>query len=216
MAVVAEIKRRSPSKGWIRPGLSALDQAGAYERGGASAVSVLTEPDHFGGSAEDLAAVGQVITIPRLKKDFHVDPIQLVEAKALGASAALLIARALAPDELRSMMDAARNLALEVLVEIRDEAELDRALALHAPVIGINTRNLETLEIDGGRSERLLGQIPESCVAIAESGVSTREDVERIAQAGANAVLVGSAISAADDPEQAVRSLTGVVRAVRS
>ncbi len=216
VAVIAEIKRRSPSKGWIKAGLSALEQATAYEQGGAAAISVLTEPDHFGGSPDDLRGVGDVITIPRLKKDFHVDPIQLVEAKALGASAALLIVRALSPDDLRLMMDAARNLALEVLVEIRDEAELERALAVDARVVGINNRNLETLEIDHGRSEKLLAHVPESCVAVAESGVSTRDDVQRMAEAGAHAVLVGSAISAADDPQNAVRSLTGVTRAERS
>lgn len=215
VAIIAEVKRRSPSKGWIRPGLSAVDQARAYERGGAAAVSVLTEPEHFGGSARDLTDVGAEITIPRLKKDFHVQPIQLVEAKALGASAALLIARALSPDELTAMVAAARALALEVLVEVRDVAELERALALDAPIVGINNRNLETLEMDPTTSERLLGRIPAGVVAVAESGVNGRDDVVRAARAGADAVLVGSSISAAGDAGAAVAALTGVARTGR-
>lgn len=215
VGVIAEIKRRSPSKGSINPNISAANQARAYADGGAAAISVLTEPDHFGGSVQDLIAVRQAVPIPVLKKDFHVEPIQLVEAKAIGASAALLIARALSPDQLRRMTDCARELALEVLVEIRDEDELGRALDAGASIIGINNRNLETLEIDPSRAERLLGQVPPDRVAIAESGVSSRADVERVARAGADAVLVGSVISAAADPLAAVRSLADVPRVPR-
>ena len=210
VGVIAEVKRRSPSKGWINADISAPDQARAYARGGAAAISVLTEPDHFGGSVDDLLAVRDAVSVPVLKKDFHVDPIQLVEAKAIGASAALLIARGLSPDALTKMTDAARGLELEVLVEIRDEYELERALHAGAAIIGINNRNLETLEIDPATSERLLRLIPSSVVAIAESGVSSRADVERVARAGANAVLVGSVISAANDPADAVSALAGV------
>ncbi|MEO7085854.1 MAG: indole-3-glycerol phosphate synthase TrpC [Gemmatimonadaceae bacterium] len=212
VAVIAEVKRRSPSKGWINANISAVAQAAAYEQGGASAISVLTEPVHFGGSVEDLVSVLQSVSIPVLKKDFHVDPIQLLEAKALGASAALLIARALSPDALVQMTDAARALGLEVLVEIRDEIELERALAVNAEIIGINNRNLETLVIDRGTSERLVSVIPASIVVVAESGVSGRDDVIRVAKSGANAVLVGSSISAANDPVAATRDLTGVTR----
>lgn len=215
VAVIAEVKRRSPSKGWINPGISAPDQAAAYEAGGAAAISVLTEPAHFGGSVEDLIAVRQRVAIPVLKKDFHVDPIQLLEAKALGASAALLIARALAPDALPRMTEYARTIGLEVLVEIRDESELERALEAGAQIIGINNRNLETLVIDPATSERLLAMIPAGCIAIAESGVQGAADVERYAQAGADAVLVGSAISAAPDPTTAVRELAAVKRVGR-
>lgn len=215
VAVVAEVKRRSPSKGWINPTISAPEQAAAYERGGAAAISVLTEPVHFGGSVDDLLAVRERVRIPVLKKDFHVAPVQLLEAKAIGASAALLIARALSPDDLHRMIDAARELALEVLVEIRDEEELARALEVDAPVIGINNRNLETLVIDPATSERMLREIPASAVAIAESGVSGRGDVERVARAGADAVLVGSVISAAADPSDAVRQLATVTRTGR-
>jgi indole-3-glycerol phosphate synthase len=215
VGVIAEAKRRSPSKGWINPTLSAVDQALAYQSGGAAALSILTEPKHFGGSSEDLAAVRAAVRIPILKKDFHVDPIQLVEAKAIGASAALLIARALSPDDLREMIDTAAALRLEVLVEIRDEAELNRAIDAGAQIIGINNRNLETLVIDPATSERLLDMIPPGIVAIAESGVSGRADVERVARVGADAILVGSSISAAPDPIAAVRELSGVSRVPR-
>ena len=215
VAVIAEVKRRSPSKGWISPGISAVDQARSYETGGAAAVSILTEPAHFGGSVADLIAVRDALSIPALKKDFHVDPIQLVEAKALGASAALLIARALSPDLLVEMIDAAAALALETLVEIRDEDELIRALDAGAAIIGINNRNLETLAIDPATSERLLAQIPAEVIAIAESGVQNRGDVERLARCGADAVLVGSVLSAAPDPIDAVRQLAGVRRVRR-
>ena len=215
VSVVAEVKRRSPSKGWINPAMSAVDQARAYERGGAAAISVLTEPDHFGGSVDDLIAIRDAVALPILKKDFHVEPIQLLEAKALGASAALLIARALSPTTFAEMIDEANQLQLEVLVEVRDEEELSRALDAGAAMIGINNRNLETLVIDATTAERLLGLLPQSIVAIAESGVATRADVERVAGAGADAVLVGSAVSAASDPAAAVRELSTVTRIAR-
>jgi indole-3-glycerol phosphate synthase len=215
VGVIAEVKRRSPSKGWIKAGLSAVDQALAYESGGAVAISVLTEPAHFGGSNDDLTAVRRGVRIPALKKDFHVEPIQLLEAKALGASAALLIVRALSPEGLSAMMDQARALQLEVLVEVRDEDELQRALDVGATIIGINNRNLETLVIDPATAERMLELVPSAVIAIAESGVSIRADVERVAFCGADAVLVGSVISAADNPILAVRGLSGVPRVPR-
>jgi indole-3-glycerol phosphate synthase len=176
------------------------------------AVSVLTEPVHFGGSSEDLIAVRERVRIPVLKKDFHVAPIQLVEAKAIGASAALLIVRALSPHAFGRMMDAARELALDVIVEIRDDGELRRALDAGATIVGINKSNLETLVIDHERSSRLLELIPRDVIGIAESGVSSRADVERVAAAGADAVLVGSVLSASGDPTSAVRELSGVSR----
>jgi indole-3-glycerol phosphate synthase len=215
VAIIAEIKRKSPSKGWIRPGISAEHQARAYAAGGATAVSVLTEPGHFGGSVEDLLEVRRAVSIPVLKKDFHVAQVQLLEAKAVGASAALLIARALSPQELADMMRAASELGLETVVEIRDEIELDRALGHGATIIGINNRNLETLVIDPGTSERLLGLVPAGIAAIAESGVSSRAEVERVGAAGADGVLVGSSVSAASDPGGAVRALVGVRKAAR-
>ncbi len=220
VAIVAEVKRRSPSKGWINPGLSAVGQAQAYAAGGAAAISVLTEPDSFGGSIEDLVAVRGAVGVPVLKKDFHVDPIQLIEAKAIGASAALLIVRALSPSSLIELIRVADDLQLEVLLEIRDTAELDRALeaassSSAATAIGVNNRNLETLVIDPGRAEALVGMIPPRFSAIAESGVSARTDVERAAASQADAVLVGSAISAAADPCAAVRDLIHVTRQPR-
>jgi indole-3-glycerol phosphate synthase len=215
VAVIAEVKRRSPSKGWIKADLRAVHQAQAYEAGGAAAISVLTEPRHFGGSADDVVAVREGVGVPVVKKDFHIDPIQLLEAKAIGASGALLIVRALSPRAFRDMVATANELALEVLVEVRDEHELSRALEAGAEIIGINNRNLETLVIEATTCERLLSLIPRSVVAVAESGIAGRADVERLARAGADAVLIGSAVSAADDPASAVRDLSTVPRVGR-
>lgn len=216
VALLTEIKRRSPSKGAIAESLDAVAQARAYASGGAAGVSVLTEPAHFGGSISDLIAVRQTLPIPALKKDFHVAPIQLIEARALGASAALLIARALPPALLDELMALGRELALELLVEVRDEAELARALAGGATMIGVNNRDLETLLIDPATSDRIIPLIPAHVVAIAESGVRSREDVERYAAIGADAVLVGSSLSASADPVAATRAIAGVPRIDRA
>jgi indole-3-glycerol phosphate synthase len=215
VAVIAEVKRRSPSKGWIARGLSTVAQAEAYASGGAAAISVLTEPNHFDGSVEDLEAVAAAVPIPVLKKDFHIDPIQLVEARAHGATAALLIVRALGPGKLEAMLEAARWMTLDTIVEIRDEAELRRALDAGAEVIGINNRDLETLIIDPATSERLLPLIPPSVVAIAESGMASVDDVARVARLGADAVLVGSSLSASSDPAELVRQLSSIPRVTR-
>jgi indole-3-glycerol phosphate synthase len=216
VAVIAEVKRRSPSKGWINPDISAGAQASAYQAGGASAISILTEPRHFAGSMDDLAGVRDAVQLPVLRKDFHVDPVQLLEAKAAGASAALLIVRALSPDQLVRMAAAAARLELECLVEVRDAEELDRALAIGAAVIGVNSRNLETLAVDPAAADKLIGQVPSSVLAVSESGVASRADVERTARAGTDAVLVGSAVSAAADPAAAVSALVGVARSGRA
>ena len=216
VALIAEVKRRSPSKGEIAPTLSAATQATSYAAGGAAAISVLTEPKHFGGSNDDLVAVRAAVAVPALKKDFHVRPIQLVEARALGASAALLIARALSPERLREMMAAGRDLGLELLVEVRDERELADALDSGASIIGVNNRNLETLVIDHSTAERLVPTIPRWALAIAESGIRTREDVMRYAACGADAILVGSSVSAAHDAAAAASALTGVTRRMRA
>lgn len=215
VAVIAEVKRRSPSRGEINAALSAADQARAYATGGAAAVSVLTEPRHFGGSLDDLRAVRAAVGLPVLRKDFIIHEIQLLEARAAGASAALLITRALAPAALQDLAGAARGLGIEALVEIRDELELERAMACGARVVGVNHRDLETLVIDPAVGERLLPLVPPTCVAIAESGVRSASDVERVARAGADAVLVGSVLSAAGDPGAAVRALTSVPRSGR-
>jgi indole-3-glycerol phosphate synthase len=216
VAVIAEVKRRSPSKGVINSGLDAADQASAYARGGAAALSILTEPTEFGGSVRDLVEARAATTLPTLKKDFHVHPIQVLEAKAMGASALLLIARALPPDDLSAMADRAFELGLEVLVEVRSEEELERALAIRHAVIGVNSRDLETLVIDAAVTSHLIPMIPANRLAIAESGVSARLDVERAAGVGADAVLVGSSVSASSDPTAAVAALTGVARMRRA
>jgi indole-3-glycerol phosphate synthase len=216
VAVIAEVKRRSPSRGEINPQLSPGLQAAAYHAGGAAAISVLTEPRHFGGSSDDLVAVRTAAPVPILKKDFHIDAIQLVEARALGASAVLLIARSLEPTALADLVAEAVAHGLEALIEVRTEAELDWALSSDATVIGVNSRDLETLAVDFAVTERLLPLIPAGRVAIAESGVQGRTDVERAAACGADAVLIGSALSTAADPAAAVRALTGVRRGSRA
>ena len=212
VGVVAEVKRSSPSKGAINRGLDLAKQVAAYEAGGAAAISILTEPAHFGGSNDDLSRAGAAVRIPLLKKDFHVETIQILEAKSLGASAALVIARAVPPARLQELITAGDTVGIEILVEVRDEEELELALTLGARLIGVNNRNLETLEIDPETSLRLLPLIPREIVAVAESGVRSRKDVELLGRAGANAVLVGTELSASKDPEAAVRSLTGVPR----
>jgi indole-3-glycerol phosphate synthase len=212
VGVVAEVKRASPSKGAINPGLDLAAQTKAYEAGGAAAISVLTEPTRFSGSTEDLVLARKSVALPLLKKDFHVGVSQLLEARALGASAALVIVRAVPPARLHDLMSAGTDIGLEILVEVRDERELDLALSLNANLIGVNNRNLETLEIDTGTALRILPLIPRGVVAIAESGVKSVADVKRVAAAGADAVLVGSELSASSDPESGVRSLTGVER----
>ena len=212
VGVIAEVKRSSPSKGTINAGLDLASQVQAYEAGGAVAISVLTEPTRFGGSADDLILARKSVPLPLLKKDFHVDPAQIFEARALGASAALVIARAVPPSVLKDLMAAGDDVGLEILVEVRDERELALALSLNATIIGVNNRNLETLEIDPETSLRILPLIPRGVVAIAESGMKRAADVKRVADAGADAVLVGSELSGASDPESVLRSLTGVAR----
>jgi indole-3-glycerol phosphate synthase len=216
VAVIAEVKRRSPSKGALRESIAAEAQASAFEHGGAAAISVLTEPQHFGGSLADLEIARTHVHIPLLRKDFHLDTIQLHEARASGASAALLIARALAPATLQSLMSLADELGIEPLVEVRTDTELMLALELGARVIGINSRDLETLEVDPGVLERLLPLVPNGVIAVAESGIESLADVMDRARWGADAVLVGSLFSQSDDPAAAVRALTGVPRRPRA
>jgi indole-3-glycerol phosphate synthase len=216
VAIIAEVKRRSPSKGPINPGLSAADQARRYATGGARAISVLTEPVHFGGASDDLCTVRAAVPLPVLRKDFHVEPVQLLEARSLGASAILLIARALAPARLGEMVRSAHALGLEVLLEVRDEAELERALETDAAIIGVNNRNLETLEIDARTMARLVPMIPAERVAVAESGMTSPADVAAAASYGADAVLVGSYLSAAADPAAALAALTDIPSRIRA
>lgn len=213
VGIIAELKRASPSRGAINMSLSASELALAYERGGAVAISVLTEPSRFGGNNDDLVTVRSVVDIPILKKDFHVEPVQLLEARALGSSAALVIARAVPPRRLAELLGVGREIGLEILVEVRDVIELDLALSLGAELIGVNNRNLETLAVDLSTTDRVVPLVPRWCTAVAESGIETRADVERAAANGADAVLVGAALSGAIEPEAALRSLTGVSRA---
>jgi indole-3-glycerol phosphate synthase len=210
--VIAEVKRRSPSRGEINAQLDPASRARKYEQGGADAISVLTEPTHFGGSEQDLVAVRGAVPLPILRKDFIIDEVQIIEARAWGASAVLLISRALPHDQLLGLAQAARRWDVEPLIEVRTREELDAALEAEARVVGVNSRDLETLEVDPGLVDRLVRHVPAEVVAIAESGMRTTADVERAARAGADAVLIGSSLSAAADAAAAVRALAGVQR----
>ena len=223
VAVIAELKKQSPSKGAINADMDVTARALDYVHAGASALSVLTESTRFGGSLDDLHAVRQAMLratrpiggAPLLRKDFIVDRLQLLQARAAGASAALLIARALRPGQMEALASDARAIGLEVLLEVRDEDELERALSVEPAVVGVNNRNLETLVIDDAVSARLLPMIPRGRVAVFESGIADRGGVERAAACGADAVLVGSVLSAASDGAAAVRALIGVPRQPR-
>lgn len=215
VAVIAELKRRSPSKGTLNDGLDPARQASAFVKGGAAAVSVLTEPTFFGGSLDDLITIRGTVKVPVLRKDFHIDPLQLVEARGVSATAVLLIARALEQAQLVKLMEFAGRLGLETVVEVRDEAELERALDAGAAIVGVNSRNLETLEVDETVPERLMPQLPAGVIGIWESGVHDVDAVRRAAAAGADAVLVGSALSKATDPAGLVRELGSVPREPR-
>jgi indole-3-glycerol phosphate synthase len=209
-SVIAEVKRASPSAGDIAAEVDPRERARAYERGGAAAISVLTEPTRFGGAIADLQAVHQAVRVPVLRKDFIVHPSQVIEARAAGADAVLLITAALDPTELKALLVAAADLGLGALVETHSAADLDVALATEAEVIGVNARDLESLEVDAARALALLERVAEDRVAVFESGVRDRADVERAVAAGARAVLVGESLMRATDPEGAVRSLRGV------
>jgi indole-3-glycerol phosphate synthase len=215
VAVIAEIKRRSPSKGIINASIRAGVQAQAYVLGGAAALSVLTEPAEFGGDTADIVEIRELVHVPLLKKDFHVAEAQVWEARALGASAMLFIARALPPDRLERLVDEALAAGVSPLVEVRSLAELERAMATPAVAIGVNARDLETLVIDSEVTRELLPRIPADRIAIAESGLSTASDVERAASLGADAVLVGSALSASPHPTAAAHALASVARRSR-
>jgi indole-3-glycerol phosphate synthase len=211
-SVIAEVKRKSPSKGELADIADPAALATAYAAGGAAAISVLTERRRFGGSLEDLAAVRAAVDTPILRKDFIVTSYQLVEARAAGADLALLIVAALDDDDLRRLHDEARQLGLTVLVEVHDEAETERAVALGAELVGVNARNLKTLAVDNDTFGRLAPLVPEDRVLVAESGISGPDDVTRFVGEGARAVLVGEALVRDGDPTTAVRSMTGVQR----
>jgi indole-3-glycerol phosphate synthase len=207
-SVIAEYKRRSPSAGRIREGASVADMARAYERGGAAALSILTEEDHFGGSLADLHEAATTSDLPILRKDFAIDPYQLFETKAAGGDAVLLVVGALQPPELATLHGLARDLEMDAMVEVHDEDELERALEVDAEVIGINNRNLEDFSVDLSRTFELLTDVPAGKLVVSESGIATREQVEELEHVGVDAVLVGETLMRAADPEAAVRDLT--------
>jgi indole-3-glycerol phosphate synthase len=214
--LIAEIKRSSPSKGSINPDIDSAGLAGQYQSGGAAAISVLTEPTRFGGRDDDIASAQTAVTLPILKKDFHVTERQIAHAATTGASAALVIVRAVDHPTLKRLSQTAENAAIEIVYEVRDERELERAVAVGARMIGVNNRNLETLEIDPETVMRIVPLVPAGCIAIAESGYSSVGEIERAADAGADAVLIGSFLSASRNPHETVRGLASVARKRRS
>ena len=209
-SVIAEVKRRSPSKGDLADIPDPASLAAAYARGGAAAISVLTEERRFGGSLADLRAVRAAVDVPVLRKDFIVTDYQLLEARAAGADLALLIVAALDDDTLRRLHDTGRELGLTMLVEVHDEAETERAVELGAELIGVNARNPKTLEVDDATFGRLGPLVPDDRVLVAESGIAGPDDVKRFVVEGARVVLVGEALVRDGDPEAAVRAMTGV------
>jgi len=207
LAVIAEVKRRSPSKGDLAPALDPAATARAYERGGAACLSVLTDEVWFGGSAADLQAARAAVALPALRKDFTVDPRDVCDARAMGADAVLLIVAALDDGELRDLHDLAVELALDVLVEVHDEPELERAVTIGATVIGVNQRDLVTFEVDTERAVRVGAAMPGDVVRVAESGIRGPDDAARLAAAGFHAVLVGESVVTAGDPAESVTAL---------
>lgn len=207
LAVIAEVKRRSPSKGDLAAGLDPASLARAYAAGGAAAVSVLTDEEFFGGSAQDLAAVRQACDLPVLRKDFTVDERDVCDARIMGADAVLLIVAALDDTELARFYELARHLGMDALVEIHDEAELERALAVGADLVGVNQRDLVTFEVDTDRAQRVARHIPDSVTRVAESGVDGPLSAARLASSGYQAVLVGEALVRSGDPAAAVGEL---------
>ncbi len=207
IAVIAEFKRRSPSAGTLREGADLGTLVPAYERGGASALSVLTERPNFGGELADLTAARGLVRLPVLRKDFVVDEYQLLEARAAGADAVLLIVAALDDGELASLHSAAAGLALDVLVEVHDREEVARALDVGAGLIGVNNRDLRDFSVDVGRTSRLREAIPNGVAVVSESGIASAEQLRALEGEGVDAVLVGEALMRAGEPEQTLREL---------
>jgi indole-3-glycerol phosphate synthase len=213
--VIAEIKRRSPSKGELAPDLDPVATARAYEAGGAACLSVLTDGPYFGGSRDDLVAARAATAIPVLRKDFTVDALQIDEARAMGADAVLLIVAALDDTQLRDLHAHARGRGLSVLVEVHDRAELDRALAIDPHLVGVNARDLSTFSEDLSTGEEMIETIPSGTITVAESAIRTVDDARRMAAAGFDAVLVGEALVRADDPAALVRAFASVPTVTR-
>jgi indole-3-glycerol phosphate synthase len=208
-SLIAEHKRRSPSAGEIREGSSCAEIVAAYDRGGAAAVSILTEEVHFGGSLDDLRGARAVTELPILRKDFTVDPYMLFEAKAAGADAVLLVVGSLRDGELADLHAGARELDLDAVVEISRDEELEAALEVDADVIGINNRDLADFTVDITRTFDLLADVPAGKTVVSESGIVYREQIEELERVGVDAVLVGETLMRAEEPELAVRALLG-------
>jgi len=207
ISLIAEHKRRSPSAGVIREGASVAEVVQAYERGGAAALSVLTEGEHFGGSLDDLREAIAATELPVLRKDFIVDPYQLYESAAAGADAVLLIVAALDHDDLYELHREARGLDLDVLVEVHDEHELERALDVDADILGINNRDLGDFSVDIDRTYELLSDVPAGKTVVSESGFTSREQLDDLDRVGIDAVLIGETLMRATDVEAACRAL---------
>jgi indole-3-glycerol phosphate synthase len=201
------MKRSSPSKGPIRPGAGVAEIVRAYQDAGARAVSVLTEPHWFGGSLDDLVEARAACDLPLLRKDFLVDEYQLIEARVAGADAVLLIVAALEPERLAALIGVASDLGMDALVEVHDEDEVEIAVEAGAEVIGVNNRDLHSLDVDLATTFRLLADVPAGTVVVAESGITTREAVRDLEEAGVDAILVGEALMRVHDPRDAVREL---------
>jgi indole-3-glycerol phosphate synthase len=209
LGVIAEIKRRSPSKGDLNIGLDPAEWARLYEAGGASCLSVLTDVDGFGGSVDDLQAAHSACTLPVLRKDFTVSELDVLDARLMGADCVLLIAAALDAVQLGEFHALATDIGLDVLVEIHDEAELEHALVANATLVGVNQRDLVTFQVDHERAVRMGGVIPDSAVKVAESGVRGAPDARMLEAAGYDAVLVGETLVTSDDPKRALADLIG-------
>lgn len=215
VAVIAEVKRRSPSAGSIREDLDPADRAERYARHGAAAVSVLTDGPFFGGSVDDLRAAAARTAVPVLRKDFILDELQIVEARAAGAAAILLIVRALPQRRLAALRGCAADAGLDALVEVHTAEEVARALDAGATILGVNSRDLDTFCLDTAAAWTILRAVPPGSVAVAESGMASVADVEAAAGAGADAVLIGTALSAAPDPDALLERLCQVPRCGR-
>ena len=209
IAVIAEFKRRSPSAGALREAPDLHEMVSAYERGGAGALSVLTEGPNFDGTLADLRAARAACELPILRKDFIVDEYQLYEAKIARADAVLLIVAALEPEELRALHEGGRKLGLDVLVEVHDREELRTALGVGAELIGINNRDLKDFSVDVERTAQLMSEVPGGVTVVSESGIAEAEQLNRLEDAGVDAVLVGQSLMRSEDSEAALRTLRG-------
>ena len=214
--VIAEVKRRSPSKGWLAEDLDVMELAKVYRDSDASAISVLTDNEYFGGSMDDLLAVRKAVALPVLRKDFTVSENDILDAVEAGASAVLLIVAALSDEELTSFIELTNSCGIDALVEVHDELEAKRAIDAGALIVGVNQRDLRTFEVDPDHAASVLASLPRDCLTICESGLSDTSDVERAAQVGFDAVLVGEAFVTASDPGATVKAFSLIPSGLRA